>query len=181
MMKPEKSPCKNLQFQADLCHPNLSRKGQAILVHLNEVPTVDIAIPYLIRTLHVEVRTNVLEPVIIPLPLARYLHNHIAEAAPQPNPVFWAEEVVTTKRAARQLIPPHGVLFLKIGLEVCQLEPAVCTAVHSVAVPDVVRACQCIGLLQGDGFLSGIGSLKSISFLLCTCWLLGFGSLIDIG
>jgi hypothetical protein len=36
-------------------------------------------------------------------------------------------------------------------------------------------------LLQGDAFVFSIGSLQSINFLLCACWLLGFGSLIDIG
>jgi hypothetical protein len=74
---------------------------QVTSVHLNEVPTIDIAMPYLVLAFPVEVRTNMLESVIMPFLLTRYLHNHIAEAAPEPDSMFRAKEVVAAKRTTR--------------------------------------------------------------------------------
>ena len=83
--------------------------------------------------------------------------------------MLWAQKVFTAQHTTGKFIPTHGMLVPKMGLEVCLFVKAICTAVYSVAVPDVIRARKGIGFFQGDGFLLGIGSLRSISSLLGTC------------
>lgn len=57
---------------------------------------------------------DMLEPVIKPFLLTRYLHNHIAKAAPEPDPMFWAQKVVSAKSVLRgSLFQPIACFFWK--------------------------------------------------------------------
>lgn len=66
------------------------------------------------------------------------VYNHFAKTAPEPHSMFRANEVVIADEAAGYFVPPHCMFYSKMGFEVCLAVPTVCTAVYTVAIPDIV-------------------------------------------